>query len=94
MIEQRATWCWACASLGFLEDDCVGELDRIQSPTLILWGARDAFCSRADQDDLLQSIAGSQLVEYENTGHALHWEEPERFAGDVAKLTKELAKVR
>jgi hypothetical protein len=28
---------------------------------------------------------------YENAGHALHWEEPERFAADVARFAGSIA---
>jgi pimeloyl-ACP methyl ester carboxylesterase len=79
---------WRAAFEGFLEDDFAGELGRIQAPTLVLWGTEDAFASRRDQDALLKAIAGSQLVVYQNTGHALHWEEPERFAADLAAFAR------
>jgi pimeloyl-ACP methyl ester carboxylesterase len=82
---------WRAAFEGFLEDDTAGELARIAAPTLIAWGARDAFCSRRDQEALLAAIAGSRLVVYEGAGHALHWEEPERFARDVVDFARELA---
>jgi pimeloyl-ACP methyl ester carboxylesterase len=75
---------WRAAFAGFLEDDCLNDLGKISAPTLLLWGTRDALCSRGDEDALLQAIPGSRLVAYEGAGHALHWEEPERFAADVA----------
>ena len=74
---------WHAAFEGFLEDDFTGELDRVKAPTLILWGDRDALLMRADQESLRGAIAGSRLVVYEGAGHALHWEEPARFAADV-----------
>jgi non-heme chloroperoxidase len=49
----------------------------------MLWGDKDAMFSRADQDDLLKIIPGSALIPYQGTGHALHWEQPERFARDL-----------
>jgi non-heme chloroperoxidase len=79
---------WRAAFDGFLEDDFAGEIDKIQAPTLMLWGTRDAFASRRDQDALLKKIAGSQLVVYQNAGHALHWEEPERFAADLVACAR------
>jgi pimeloyl-ACP methyl ester carboxylesterase len=33
-------------------------------------------------------ITGSQLLVYENAGHGLHWEEPERLAADVTAFVK------
>lgn len=82
---------WRAAFEGFLEDDFAGEIGKIQAPTLIFWGSQDAFCPRRDQDALLKAIAGSQLVTYENAGHALHWEEPERFAADLVAFVRSLA---
>jgi non-heme chloroperoxidase len=79
---------WRAAFEGFLENDFADELGKIQAPTLILWGTEDAFASRRDQDALLKAIAGSQFVVYQNAGHALHWEEPERFAADLAALAR------
>jgi pimeloyl-ACP methyl ester carboxylesterase len=74
---------WRTALAGLMEDDFVREIDRIKTPTRILWGDHDALCPRSDQEALLRAIAGSQLVVYEGAGHALHWEEPERFAADL-----------
>jgi pimeloyl-ACP methyl ester carboxylesterase len=74
---------WRGAFEGFLEDDVADDLGRIAAPTLIAWGAHDALCSRRDQEELLEAIPGARPVAYENAGHALHWEEPERFAADL-----------
>ena len=58
-------------------------LARLTAKTLLVWGGRDAMCSKADQDALVSIIPGSRLIAYPNTGHALHWEQPERFASDL-----------
>ncbi len=79
---------WRAAFAGLFEDDFAAELEKIAVPTLILWGDRDALARRADQDALLSSIAGSRLVVYHGAGHALHWEQPERFAADLASFIK------
>lgn len=81
---------WRATFEGFLEDECAGEFGKIRAPTLVIWGARDAFCSRRDQDVLLTAVAGLRLIVYENAGHALHWEEPERFAADVVAFVTSL----
>jgi pimeloyl-ACP methyl ester carboxylesterase len=77
---------WRAAFAGFFEDDFAAELGKIAAPTLVLWGDRDALAPRADQDALVAGIAGARLVAYEGTGHALHWEEPRRFAGDLTRF--------
>ena len=79
---------WRAAFAGLFEDDFAAEFEKIAVPTLILWGDRDALARRADQDALLSSIAGSRLAVYQGAGHALHWEQPERFAADLASFIK------
>ncbi len=61
----------------------VEKLGRIKAKTLLLWGDKDAMFKKADQDALLKAIPGSRLISYADTGHALHWEYPERFAKDL-----------
>ena len=82
---------WRAAFEGFFEDDFIGELDRIAAPTLIVWGERDSLCRRADQDALRAGIRGSRLLTYEQAGHALHWEEPARFAADLTAFVGRLS---
>jgi non-heme chloroperoxidase len=74
---------WRAALEGHLEDDSSGEVRRIKAPTLILWGDEDGFCPRGEQAALAGAIAASRLVVYSGAGHALHWEEPQRFAADL-----------
>ncbi len=62
------------------------KLGRIKARTLLLWGDKDAMFSKDDQDGLLKIIPGSRLIAYANTGHALHWEYPERFAKDLSEF--------
>jgi len=79
---------WRAALEGLMEDDFTAELNQINVPTLLLWGERDAFCPRGDQDRQLDAIAGSQLAVYAGAGHALHWEEPARVAGDLIAFVR------
>ena len=65
-----------------------GMLGKVQTPTLIVWGDRDTFCSRADQAALLRGIRGSRLAVYQGAGHALHWEQPARFVDDLLAFLK------
>ena len=43
---------WQETFKGLLDDDSFGELDKIDAPTVIVWGDRDAFLPRADQERL------------------------------------------
>ncbi len=83
---------WKSALEAFLEDDSSGELSRIKAPTLIVWGDRDSLFLRKEQDTLASRIRGARLVVYSGTGHALHWEEPDRFASDLAAFTDKLVR--
>lgn len=79
---------WKATLQGLLEAVPPTETGTITAPTLILWGDRDEFVRRSDQEALAAAIAGSRLVTYEGTGHAVHWEEPERVAADVVALAE------
>jgi pimeloyl-ACP methyl ester carboxylesterase len=78
---------WQAAMAGTLAYDGAPTLPRIQAPTLLLWGDRDAVFARKQQGRLLALIPGATLKVYPETGHALHWERPVRFAEDVAAFT-------
>lgn len=80
---------WREAFGALVTTDHRAELPRIAAPTLLLWGARDAIVGRADQDALL-AIPGARLTAYREAGHAPHWEEPERFARDLAGFVASL----
>jgi pimeloyl-ACP methyl ester carboxylesterase len=82
---------WRAAFAGFFEDDFAAELGAIAAPTLVLWGDRDGLARRIDQDALVAGIAGARLEVYEGTGHALHWEEPERFAAELTSFVERVA---
>lgn len=82
---------WKAAFHGLLDHEVAGELGRITRPTLMLWGDRDGFVPRTDQDMLLSAIKGSRLLTYAGAGHALHWEEPARVAADLQQFVASLA---
>lgn len=81
---------WKAALQGLLEVDHRPELPTIQAPTLLVWGDQDAFCARSDQDTLA-TIPGSELLVYAGNGHAVHWEDPQRFAADLAAFVRKIA---
>jgi pimeloyl-ACP methyl ester carboxylesterase len=56
----------------------------IAVPALVIWGDRDELVPREDQELILAALPGARLAVYENTGHLVHWERPERVAGDIA----------
>lgn len=74
---------WKAILTGMMGEEAV-RLDRFRGPTLVIWGDQDAFVSREDQDHLLRRLPQAEFVAFEQTGHALHWEDPERSARVVA----------
>lgn len=74
---------WKAAMNGLMSADYCSELRKIDIPTLVIWGEKDAIVPETDQDILSSGIKKSRLIIYKNTGHAVHWEEPSRFANDL-----------
>jgi pimeloyl-ACP methyl ester carboxylesterase len=79
---------WQSLMRGMLAVDAAAVRAAAAVPTQILWGDRDSVFSRAEQDALLAAIPGATLTVYEGTGHAPHWERPERFAEDLARFLR------
>lgn len=63
----------------------------IAAPTLIIWGDRDELLTREDEEALAAAIPASRLVVYEDTGHLVLWEQPERVASDLVTFVEGLA---
>jgi pimeloyl-ACP methyl ester carboxylesterase len=64
-------------------DHPAAELGLIRAPALVMCGGRDSL-AMDQQSGLAAAIPSAVLQTYPDAGHALHWEEPERFAADVA----------
>jgi pimeloyl-ACP methyl ester carboxylesterase/tetratricopeptide (TPR) repeat protein len=75
---------WRGASEGMVAFDYSSRLAAIDAPTLIVWGAQDAFFPEEMQQALLRTLARATLLTYADTGHSVHWERPRRFAEDLA----------
>jgi rifampin ADP-ribosylating transferase len=67
------------------------ETGTITAPTLIVWGERDGLLSRDDEEALAAAIPGSHLIVYDDTGHLVLWEQPERVANDLTDFIKDLS---
>lgn len=59
-------------------------------PALLAWGVRDALVPRTAVDALLDLLPGATLSVYDETGHATHWERPERFARELGLFVETL----
>ena len=67
------------------------ETGTITAPTLIIWGGRDGLLSRDDEQALAAAIPGSRLIVYDDTGHLVLWEQPDRVATDLADFVNGLS---
>lgn len=83
---------WQATFKGLMESDLSSDLDKIKTPTLIVWGDKDAYFPRDQQDAIAAGISGSKLVIYPGVGHGVHWEAPEQFAADLLSFVERLAK--
>ena len=82
---------WRAALAGLLSDEHATRLGHIRTPTLLIWGDRDALLSRAEQDALAAALnCDAPLVVYPETGHSPHWEQPERFVYDLEAFLRTL----
>lgn len=85
---------WQGVAEAMNSDAAPAKLNRITAPTLLVWGDQDAFFKRDQQDKLVAAIRGAKLVVYEDTGHAVHWERPERCAKELAAFLTESRNAR
>ena len=56
---------------------------RVTTPTLVLWGAHDAFLDRRVGETALQQCTDARLVVLEEATHWLHHEQPERVNDEI-----------
>lgn len=82
---------WHEAFKGIVHDDFSRELRKITAPTRLFWGDRDIYATAAQQKRILNAIRGADLVTFEGFDHALHWEDPRRFARALEDFLATLA---
>lgn len=66
------------------EYDDLADIERIVAPTLLVWGEADGLVDREMQTMLVERIRHAELLIYRGVGHTPRWENPTRFADDVA----------
>jgi pimeloyl-ACP methyl ester carboxylesterase len=79
---------WKEMFTGLLQYDDTAELERITAPTLLIWGDADRLVTREMQEQLAARLPHAELVVYPGVGHAPRWENPSRFASDVAAFVE------
>ncbi len=81
---------WKSAMKELMSVNYTNRLQFITVPVLILWGNKDLICSLTDQEKMKQELGNATLLVYDDTGHALHWEEEQRFTANVVHFIKGL----
>ena len=79
---------WRETFASLFDYDDSAEAAKLDVRTLVIWGDKDAIIDRTATDALARSIRDSKLVVYEGIGHTPHWEDPARFAHDVAAFVQ------
>ena len=77
----------AVAALTVDEEAVRAELDRIQAPTLVLWGERDNVLPRTLRDELGHEHPGWRITDVGGVGHLLPWEAPSTYVDLVRDWT-------
>lgn len=77
---------WRETFASLVDYDDSADVAALDVATLIIWGDKDAIIDRSATETLVRSIRHSKLVVYEGIGHSPHWEDPARFARDVAEF--------
>ena len=80
---------WRGIFSAFPEVDYAAELAALAPPALIVQGERDEMIPPEERNVLLGILPSARLIVYEGAGHALHWEQPERFVADVVEFSRE-----
>lgn len=80
---------WKSVTTGFMKASYLKDLSAVKKPVLVLWGEKDYLAPESHQHLFEQHIAGAKLVIYKGAGHALHWEQPTRFAEDLKNFLRE-----
>ncbi len=74
---------WVAGYRGLVEATAPTAIGTIRVPTLVLSGAEDDLLDPADTRKLAASIQGSRHLVYDETGHLVLWERPDRVARDL-----------
>ena len=82
---------WRDALAGFSETVPPTEAGVIGVPTLVIWGALDELLPADTGERLTAAIPGAVLRTYEDGGHLVLWEHPDRVARDITEFARSLS---
>lgn len=73
-----------------LVESADAELQQVDAPALIIWGDGDGLFDRTAQEALGRGLRRARLAAFPETGHAPHWERPERFVAELVRFVEQL----
>lgn len=76
-------------SVGRREDFLDGQLGKIKTPTLIIWGREDGLVLLSEGERLKQAIANSKLIVFDRCGHFPQVERAGEFNAAVLEFLKQ-----
>jgi len=85
---QSSPYAMEQALIALRDEDLRGDLPKIKIPTLIFNGKEDKIVSFALAEQMNKAIAGSVLIPFEKSGHALFVEEKQKFNEEFIKFLK------
>jgi pimeloyl-ACP methyl ester carboxylesterase len=74
---------WQGIMQGMLAAQPAVSLGRSGIPALVMWGDKDAWPPRAEQDSLVAMLRTASLKVLRDMAHAPHWEAPDEFAREL-----------
>jgi non-heme chloroperoxidase len=81
---------WKEMFASLVEYDDTRELPDVRAPAMLVWGDADSLVPREMQDQLVGLLPRAELTVYRGAGHTPRWEQPERFARDVAAFASQV----
>ncbi|MGB6407437.1 MAG: alpha/beta hydrolase [Planococcus donghaensis] len=76
------------SAIALRDEDLRDELAGITVPTAIFHGKKDQICTYELAEELDKQISNSVLVPFEDSGHGINADEPERFNSELLKFLK------
>lgn len=68
-------------------DSLWGDIDKIKDkPFLIFWGLKDKFILPKELDKWINKLPGAKIIRFENAGHFVHEEEPEKVGTEIGRF--------
>jgi pimeloyl-ACP methyl ester carboxylesterase len=86
--DERAAFLRTLRSVVDVGGQSVSAQDRLylasKLPTLLMWGSKDRIIPAAHAKAAQEAMPGSRLVIFEDSGHFLHVQEPDRFVDELS----------